>query len=599
MILAKVLGTLLNQIRRRVRQHPGAVSRLTKEGFRLQEAGDREEALRKYAQVLARDPHDADANYLAGVVHAQCERYDIAEEYLSKALALRPDFKDAYIDLGNVHRLKGNVISAEASYRKALTLDPDDVRAHFNLAKLLKELNRQREALDYLRQGHRLVPAERDILRALVTSLLESGQYEEAIVVAERAARELPDSYEAQLCLGLAYQKSHLAAEALASYEKALGLKTDDAELHNNRGISLQELGRVEEALASYDRALELRPDFHVARFHRALADLMTGNYSRGWADYETRLLSVDRPVRPLSFPRWDGTPLTDRTLLVYGDQGLGDEIMFASCLADVMRDAGHCIVECAPKLSKLFVRSFPEATVYEWAPGRPKANVDRLRDVALEVPSSSLPLYYRRAMSDFPDHKGYLVADPRRVEYWRERMAELGPGMKIGISWRGGTYKTRSPKRSIPLDHWLPILRTPGAQFVSLQYTGGADSDLRALRDQYGVEIVHWPEAIEDYDETAALVAGLDLTISVCTAVVHLGGALGRPVWVMAPYSPEWRYGLKGARMPWYPSVRIFRQPTVGEWGPVIASVKAFLSAVAGQGAMVPSPPFVERDVL
>jgi hypothetical protein len=139
-------------------------------------------------------------------------------------------------------------------------------------------------------------------------------------------------------------------------------------------------------------------------------------------------------------------------------------------------------------------------------------------------------------------------------VQYWRDQLTHLGPGLKVGISWQGGTYKTRTSKRSIPLEGWLPVLRTGGVRFVSLQYTEGAASELDALREGHGVDVTHWREAIDDYDETAALVTALDLTISVCTAVIHLGGALGRPVWVMAPYSPEWRYGFVGERMPWYP---------------------------------------------
>jgi len=199
---------------------------------------------------------------------------------------------------------------------------------------------------------------------------------------------------------------------------------------------------------------------------------------------------------------------------------------------------------------------------------------VERLREVELEVPGSSLPRYYRCARSDFPEHRGYLVADPERARHWGGRLASLGPGLKVGISWRGGTFKTRSPKRSIPLEDWLPILRTPGARFVSLQYTAGAGEELAALRDQHDVGVAHWPEAIDDYDETAALVSALDLTISVCTAVIHLAGALGRAVWIMAPYSPEWRYGFLGERMPWYPSACVIRQRESGDWASVVATV-------------------------
>ncbi len=583
MILSNLFSTLLRQMRQGLaRRTPHAAAQLLDEGYARQQLRDFEGARTRYEQLLAIDPDNGDAHYLLGVAYAQDEKYQFALDHLLRAVSLKPDFADAYVDLGTVYRLLRDPVAAESNYRKALSLAPDTALAHFNLATLLREAGKKERALDHLKQAHVLMPQSGDVYWNLVVVLVELGQYTEAVGVAETAVRNDPRSYEAQVSLGLACQKTHAVAEALACYDTALSMRTGDAELHNNRAIVLRELGRLPEALADHQRALQLRPDFPLARFHRALAYLMMGDFARGWIDYETRLLSMDRPTRPVSFPRWDGAPLAERTLLVYGDQGLGDEIMFASCLPEVIREAGHCVIECTPKLSKLFARSFRVATVYARAPGGPMPAVDRLRDVDLEVPSSSLPLYYRRSLSDFPQHKGYLVADPDRVQHWRERLAELGSGLKIGISWRGGTYETRSPKRSISLERWLPILPTTGTQFVSLQYTDGAVSELAALRKQHGVDIVHWPEAIEDYDETAALVTALDLTISVCTAVVHLCGALGMPVWVMAPYSPEWRYGCSGESMPWYPSVRIFRQPRFNEWQPVVEKVAREIRAFA-----------------
>jgi Tfp pilus assembly protein PilF len=580
MILSSLFGTVLKQVgmARRARR----TAHLLERAIQLHKEGDWEEARRRYEEVLSEDPHNADANYLIGIVHARCERYEAAEWHLCRAIALRPQFADAHIDLGNVYRMQNNKAAAEASYRNALALAPDAVLAHLNLARLLLESGRVDEVLDHLRSARELEPTRDDILRNLVTMLVESGQYAEAVQVAESAAAKFPASYDVQMCLGLAYQKSHRVAEAMECYDRALGMRDDDPELHNNRGTQLQEMGRLDEALASYERALELRPDFPLARFHRGLARLMAGDYARGWVDYEARLLSVMQPPRSSHFARWNGEPLKGRTLLIYGEQGLGDEIMFASCLPEIVEEAGHCIIECSPKLERLFARSFPGTTVYSWQwDGRTPA-AGRSYGADFEVPISSLPLYRRRTASDFPEHRGYLIADLLRVQHWRDRLTGLGPGLKVGISWRGGTYKTRTSKRSIPLEKWLPIFQSPGVHFVSLQYTEDAAEELQALHDQHGVQVVHWREAIDDYDETAALVTALDLIVSVCTAVIHLGGALGRPVWVMVPYGPEWRYGIRGETMPWYPSVRLFRQPAMNEWDPVIERVALELRRIA-----------------
>ena len=163
----------------------------------------------------------------------------------------------------------------------------------------------------------------------------------------------------------------------------------------------------------------------------------------------------------------------------------------------------------------------------------------------------------------------------------WRGRLAALGSGVKVGISWQGGTMKTRRPLRSLLLAQWLPILRAPGVNFVNLQYTD-CSQEIAEFKSETGIEVVDWQDARDDYEHTAALVSALDLVISVCTAVVHLGGALSKPVWVMAPYSPEWRYGIAGEKMPWYPSVMMFRQPRYGAWEPVIERVAHQLDATA-----------------
>ncbi|MBF8254473.1 MAG: TPR domain protein, partial [Deltaproteobacteria bacterium] len=242
--------------------------------------------------------------------------------------------------------------------------------------------------------------------------------------------------------------------------------------------------------------------------YHRALAHLLIGDYATGWVDYELRLISEDRPRCDGDFPRWDGSSLTGRMLLVRGEQGLGDEIMFASCLPEVIARSRRCIVECSPRLEKLYCRSFPGADVVASTPDHVLPAAVTREAVDFEIPVASLPRHLRRSAGEFPSHRGYLKADPQRVAFWRKRLSQLGPGPKVGISWRGGTHKTRSPLRSLPLEHWLPILGTPGVNFFSVQY-GDVVTDLSALEARDGFRVAHWREAIDDYDETAALWVG------------------------------------------------------------------------------------------
>jgi hypothetical protein len=273
-------------------------------------------------------------------------------------------------------------------------------------------------------------------------------------------------------------------------------------------------------------------------------------------------------PYRPLAFKSWNGKPAPDGTLVVLAEQGLGDEIMFASCLPDVIGLVGHVVLECEPRLARLFGRSFPEATVLPTRREKDASWLSRMpSEPDFQLYAGDLPRFFRRQRTDFPQHLGYLKADPARVDHWRARLqAELGGGLRIGISWRGGTERTLQQRRSIPPDQWVPILQTAGCHFVSLQY-GSSEAVRREMQELSGTRISHYPEAIDDYDETAALVSALDLVISVCTAVIHLSGALGQNVWILTPKVPEWRYTAFDTSLPWYPSSRIFRQPEVDAW--------------------------------
>ena len=403
-----------------------------------------------------------------------------------------------------------------------------------------------------------------------------------ALAVAANAVARGPAVFEAQLLLGRAQQKLHAPELALECFETASRLRADDPDLYDFRGSLYQELGRLPEAFADFDRALALRPVFALASFHLAMARLLVGDFERGWEGYELRRLSAEYASAPAGLPRWDGSPLEGRTILVTREQGLGDEIMFASMLPQLLAQARACVVECDPRLVATFRRSFPAATVFGTEPcgGLPQSISPSSIDVRIEA--GSLAGLLRRRAADFPRRAGYLRADPARVARWRERLAGVGPGLKVGLSWTGGVRRTRRELRSLALEQLLPLLRTPGVRFVSLQYTAEARDDIEELRARHGIQVEHWPEAIDDYDQTAALVCALDLVISVCTSLVHLGGALGRPVWVMAPVSPEWRYGLAGDSMPWYPSVRLFRQAAYRQWEPVIGAVAAELQALS-----------------
>jgi len=542
---------------------------------------DLSDACGHYEKLVEIDPGDVAARHKLGTLLAQNGNLVAAAEHLDHAVLLAPEFADAHAARGNLWLLQHNDQAAAASYRHALRLDDKHPGAHFNLGLILHNSGAHAEALQHYEAAYAVSPDIHDLLKNLTLLNIEFERYDAAQSLLQEVLTRLPSHFDALKCMGLVMQKLHRPREALPYYEHARSLNAADAELLNNLGIVYQDLGRLEEALDSYNAAIWLKPDFPLAIWHRSLAYLLRQDFVRGWPDYELRLVSLDLPKRTVDFPRWNGGDLRGKRLLVYGEQGLGDEIMFASCLPHAVAASEHCVIECSPKLESLFRRSFPDASVYSLSQDKalPRDVLDQGIDA--QVPIGSLPMHFRRTVTDFPTHHGYLQADATSVAAWRTRLAKLGPGLKVGISWQGGTAKTRRAVRSLPLTKWAPILRVPNVHYVDLQYTD-SQAELAALEASLGVHVHSWQDTKDNYDENAAMIAALDLVISVCTAVIHLGGALGRPVWVMAPFSPEWRYGIAGDAMPWYPSVRVFRQPVYNDWDAVICNVARSLKEIA-----------------
>jgi len=518
---------------------------------------------------------DAERLYLEAAQALADGRIDQAERAVEAALALRHDFAEALLLQGLVHKRHGRLDDAADSLLLAQHYRPQLAEVAFQLGLIASAQGRAAEAEQHLRQAVAADSRHSRARNALGAVLFKAGALAEAAACFRGALDIDPDYAQAHSNLGCLLLTRLDEWEAGAQHiETAWRLEPSNQDVMCNWAMLQQQRGRLEESAALWTRLAE-GEDADKARLNRALVLLKQGNFARGWDDYEARKRTESEYVpRHLPFAEWTGESLAGRTILVHAEQGLGDQIMFASCLPDLARTAGHCVVEVSARLEPLFRRSFPEATVVS---AEDVAAGDGWRErtpaVDCQVAIGSLPQRFRRAHADFPRHSGYLRADPVRVEAWRRRLAGLPGGRGIGISWRGGTAHSRRSLRSVPLAQWLPVFAVAGCDFVSLQYTD-CGAELDALAKAHGVRVHHWQEAIDDYDETAALASALDLVISVQTAAAHLCGALGRPAWVLVPAVAEWRYLESGDAMPWYPSVRLWRQRDAGGWAPVMAHV-------------------------
>lgn len=515
----------------------------------------------------------------------------LREGNVEKAIALLESLLEREASLAAAHLLLGTLLEdvrrtedARDHYFLAWASDRDAWEPNFRLGLVALERTDYAEAQRLLARALELGGEDARVYNALGAAHLLQDAVPEAVEHFRKALALDPRSAHTHSNMGYTLIRDLERFEEGAEHiRRAQQLAPDDADIACNRVMALHYTGHIDEALALAETLLARDPTLVEARVNRGLMLLTKRDFDRGWPDYEARKLSPrSKCVNNLPWPEWAGSPLAGRTIFVHSEQGIGDEIMFASCVPDLVAQGARCILECHPKLEKTFRRSFPQAEVvakdgaYASAPTAP-----RVPD--FKVAAGSLPLFFRRATADFSRQApGYLRADEARVAYWKARLASLPGRRKVGISWRGGLASTRRSLRSIPLREWLPILCVPDIDFVSVQYAD-PDGEVEALARGGEARIHHWPEAIEDYDETAALVSALDLVVSVQTAIVHLCGALGRPVWALIPAAPEWRYGAEGTSTPWYASVRLVRQARLGAWRPVIEAVANDLEAWKG----------------
>ncbi len=477
---------------------------------------------------------------------------------------------------------RGQAALAQELLERALDLGADAAEVHYRLGQLHAAAGRLDDAVDSFELAAHLRPEFHAALLGLSAAYLGMARHEEALDTARAASACAGADAASHSNLGLAARYLGLYQESESALRAALALDPRNHAARVNLGVLLKDLGRADEAIAQFEAVIADHPDDDDARWNLAVTRLAGGEFRAGWPDYEKRWLQRDARRRGFDFPLWDGSDPGGRTVLVCAEQGLGDELMFASCLPDAMRRGGRWVLECSPRLRTLFQRSFPQAEILPFPLNESGRWRERLKHVDLQVAAGSLPGLLGRESGTFPAHAGYLRADPGRAAAWKARLDALGAGLKVGVSWRGGDPRTGSRTRSMDLAQLAPLFALKACRFVSIQY-GQVEEECEGARREFDVPLPHWPEAQADFDQTAALVSALDLVVTVTTAAVHLAGGLGKPAWVMVPASPEWRYGLRGERMPGYPSVRLFRQDAPLDWAPVVERIARQLRALAG----------------
>jgi len=499
--------------------------------------GNLAEAERLYAEILGHEPNNFLTRHMLGLVRYQQGRIPEALNLIGSALKLNPHDAAALSNYGLVLEAMGRFEEALAFYGKAIAENPGFAEAYSNRGDTLQALER----------------------------------FPEAVASYGQAIERKPDHAEAWNNRGSALLRLGRLNEALADYGKATALRPRFADAWCNRGKALHALGRFDEALAAFDKAIEQRPDYADARLNKSLVELLLGKFDSGWRNYEGRKETFVPPAKgkfpPLLTSRADAP---GKTILVHGEQGLGDTIQFFRYVG-MLRDAGARVLFAPQKQLIRLLRSAGD--------GYELVDLDE-RSLSFDhhVPLMSLPLLFGTVLENIPAKVPYLFAEDGPVQKWRDRLG--GHGFKIGICWKGKSTYPHDASRSLALAHFEKLSRLPHVRLISL-HKGEGEGELNALPDRMIVERLGDDFDADAFVDTAAVMKCLDLVVTSDTSIPHLAGALGVPVWVALSHVPDWRWLLDRADSPWYPTMRLFRQPARGDWTSVFSGIATELARI------------------
>jgi tetratricopeptide (TPR) repeat protein len=499
-----------------------------------------------YRQILAINPNHVDSLHFLGLNAYRVGRIDVAINLIGRAIELNGAVPEFHNNIGGAYHIFGKLDEAISHFRRALALNPNFVEAHFNLGKALYVQGNIDEAIEQYQRVTTIRPDHTEAHNNLASTLSECGKYHQAIV----------------------------------HYQRALSLQPGNSEVCYNLGLALRAQGHLDEAVTHYRRAVALRPDFAEAHTNIGQALLLSGRFEEGWKEYEWRWKTnqMSGETRDFSAPVWSGEAIGDRVILLHAEQGFGDSLQFCRYVP-LLSASARIVLEVEPPLVRLVSRLRGVSEIV--------ARGDRLPPFDLHCALLSLPRAFGTTLDTIPAAVPYLSADSTLAALWRERLDSLD-GLRVGLVWASNPDPLQDAARqrdrrekSISPDQLSLLAEVKELSFVSLQK---ASTAAQTRKSPAGLVLHDWTDELEDFADTAALVDGLDLVISVDTAVAHLAGALGKPVWLMNRFDTDWRWLLNRDDSPWYPLLRQFRQPAAGDWISVIAKVRdALRRLVAG----------------
>ena len=546
-------------------------------------ASDLTETERLCRRVLERDATEPSATQLLGAVLSERNDADGAIELFAAAVErvgpLNANNLGFYNNYANALRRAKQHDQAEVILREIVGVDSKSWHAWHNLGQVLKDCERYDEAVAPLRRAVTLAPEHGPNHAVLGEVLYHIGRLRSADASLRRCI-ELGWDTDVNLWTLLGNTQRLLGdlPEAIVCLERALELSRGSAAARSNVSIAYAQVGRFDDAIEQLRTSIKLEPEDDIMHSNASYVLLTAGEIVEGWKEWEWGLFGPRGSERPTGKPRWTPEHRTGR-VLCYREQGVGDEILFASCYPDLIAVAEDVVIETDPRVAPLFARSFPRAEVR--AQTISLAHGETMHDFDYAVPAGTLPQYFRAAVADFPGRESFLVADPERVAAWQARLAEIGPGLLVGMSWRSRVKTAERRLEYTQLDQWGELFAIPGVNWINLQYDD-CERDLQMAERNFGITIHRWEwlDLMNDFEEVAALMTCLDLIVAPRSAVSMLGGALGAPTVMMGN---RWDWSDLGTdTSPWFPTIQLVYRHLGEEWDDVLTTAAGVVRDVA-----------------
>ena len=530
----------------------------------LQKQKKYDQAILNFQKVLELDDKNVNAIYNLGNIFTDIKEYKYATQCFTKVIQLQPNSDDALNNLGFLQLELGNYEEALEFLNKAISINPGSLSALNNLGKVHEKKSLYSEAIGYFNKAIKLNPNHAESYSNLAAILIELMRFEDAIVYLHRALDLDPNMPSAYNNTGKALYKLNRLDEALLNYTRAIDIFPDYVEAYTNLGVLFDELFCHDKAIINFDKAILIKNNYADAYWNKALSLLRCGDFRNGFILYEWRwkVDGLELKNRPYDQPLWLGNEnIQNKTILLYAEQGLGDTIQFCR-YAKLVKELGAIVLLEVPK-PLLSLLSDLEGVDLLIESG------NKLPDFDYHCPLMSLPLAFKSELASIPNRNPYLAVDNNKHEKWVQKLG-VKPKLQVGLVWSGSTTHKNDHNRSLTLKQLLPYL-SDLCEYVSLQ------KEVREIDKQVlnGSNIKQHGDELNDFSDTAALCELMDLVISVDTSVAHLAGAIGKTTWVLLPHVPDWRWLLDREDSPWYPSIKIYRQPSHGDWDSVMKRIR------------------------